>query len=224
MSIIFNKLIEHSENFQKLLGEKLSRADEEHDFPWDNLVYESKYVRRAHLDVVDKREEKKLFMMHLCVFPHVQSTAPIYGFDLIAGPNKVTGAFHDFSPVYDSAHPLAQRFAENVSGYTWSKKRELPDWARAIFSENMVAAGNIKDENELDEVLELSLRNLRTYINYLELETKFDIDPNVDFTQYQNKYCYFQKQNPHTPRVMESLGYDPETVQRFIQTCLFPEI
>jgi len=224
MSIIFNKLIEHSENFQKLLGEKLSRADEEHDFPWDNLVYESKYVRRAHLDIVDKREEKKLFMMHLCVFPHVQSTAPIYGFDLIAGPNKVTGAFHDFSPVYDAAHPLANRFAENVSGYTWSKKRELPDWARAIFSENMVAAGNIKDENELDEVLELSLRNLRTYINYLELETKFDIDPNVDFTQYQNKYCYFQKQNPHTPRVMESLGYDPETVQRFIQTCLFPEI
>jgi hypothetical protein len=28
--------------------------------------------------------------------------------------------------------------------------------------------------------------------------------------------------NPHTPRVLKSLGYDDEMVERFIKTALFP--
>jgi len=219
MSLIFNRLEEHSQNLQAILNSRLSRADETHDFPWDNLVYNGKGARRAHIDIVDKREEKKLYMMHLCVFPSVNFSAPIYGFDLIAGPNKVTGAFHDFSPI-KCDHPLNDTFAKRVEGYSWSKKRELPPWAKAIFSENMVSAGNIRDAKELDEVLNLSARNLLEYLDYLEDEDT----TSSDYTEAQNRYCHYQKQNPHTPRVMESLGYDPDTVNRFIQTCLFPEI
>lgn len=222
MSLIFEKLVQHAHEFQEILN-TLERSDEVHDFPWDNFVYSSKYIRRAHLDIVDKREERKLFMMHLCVFPHVDSDAPIYGFDLIAGPNKVTGAFHDYSPCSTSSidHPLSELFATEVKKYSWSKQRELPEWARKIFSPYMVAAGNIKDINELGEILAMSKHNLVTHLDWL----KFNYNPSEnDFTSQQNNYCYNQKQNPHTPRVMESLGYDPETVQRFIQTCLFPEI
>ena len=219
MSLIFDRLEEHANNFQAILNSRLTRADETHDFPWDNLVYTGKGARRAHIDIVDKREEKKLYMMHLCVFPSVNSSAPVYGFDLIAGPNKVTGAFHDFSPI-NCDHPLNDVFAKRVEGYSWSKKRELPPWAKAIFSENMVSAGNIKDLNELEEVLNLSACNLLEYLDYLEDEST----TSSDYTKGQNRYCHFQKQNPHTPRVMESLGYDPDTVNRFIQTCLFPEI
>ena len=220
MSLIFERLIKHSIDLQNLLNTRLVRANEHHDFPWDNIVYEGPSTRRAHLDIVDKREEKKLYMMHLCVFPHANSSAPIYGFDLIAGPNKVTGAFHDFSPVCNDTHPLNKLFARKVENYSWSKKRELPEWAKQIFSDSMVAAGNIKDLAELDEVLNLSIETLTEYLSYLETDSLTD----KDFTDYQNKYCHYQKQNPHTPRVMESLGYDPDTVQRFIQTCLFPEI
>jgi hypothetical protein len=43
-------------------------------------------------------------------------------------------------------------------------------------------------------------------------------------TAAQNYYCENQKQNPHTPRVMVSLGLSEEDVQHFIQECLFPEI
>ena len=222
MSLIFERLIQHSADLQDVLNTRLVRANEHHDFPWDNIVYTGPSTRRAHLDIVDKREEKKLFMMHLCVFPHINSSAPIYGFDLIAGPNKVTGAFHDFSPVCNDTHPLNKLFARKVENYSWSKKRELPEWAKQIFSDSMVAAGNIKDLAELDEVLNLSIETLTEYLRHLESESFGDFD--YDFTEYQNRYCHFQKQNPHTPRVMESLGYDPDTVQRFIQTCLFPEI
>jgi hypothetical protein len=222
MSLIFDKLLQHASEFQTILN-TLDRSDEVHDFPWDNLVYTSKYIRRAHLDIVDKREDRKLLMMHLCVFPHVDSDAPIYGFDLIAGPNKVTGAFHDFSPCSTdgSVHPLSELFTKEVTNHSWSKQRELPDWAKKIFSPWMVAAGNIRDINELSEILELSKNNLISYIEWMKLNY---VPNNKDYTQQQNNYCYNQKQNPHTPRVMESLGYEPGTVHRFIQTCLFPEI
>ena len=40
----------------------------------------------------------------------------------------------------------------------------------------------------------------------------------------QNYYCHNQKQNPHTPRVMASLGLDPQEVKKFVEECLFPEI
>ncbi len=225
MSLIFSRLEEHANNLQDILNSRLPRADETHDFPWDNLVYTGKGARRAHIDIVDKREEKKLYMMHLCVFPSVSSSAPVYGFDLIAGPNKVTGAFHDFSPI-NCDHPLNEIFAKRVDGYSWSKKRELPPWAKAIFSNSMVSAGNIRDLKELDEVLDLSARNLVEYLDYLEndIPTPSKLEILSDYTKAQNRYCHFQKQNPHTPRVMESLGYDPDTVNSFIQTCLFPEI
>ena len=90
----------------------------------------------------------------------------------------------------------------------------------------MVSAGNIRDLKELDEVLDLSVSNLVEYLDYLEndIPTPSKLEILSDYTKAQNRYCHFQKQNPHTPRVMESLGYDPDTVNSFIQTCLFPEI
>jgi hypothetical protein len=45
-----------------------------------------------------------------------------------------------------------------------------------------------------------------------------------DTTESQNYYAINQKQNPHTPRVMASLGLSEEDVSVFIQECLFPEI
>jgi hypothetical protein len=59
--------------------------------------------------------------------------------------------------------------------------------------------------------------------HYLETvgETNNHVSPTK---QHQNYYAQNQKQNPHTPRVMVSLGLSEEDVQVFIQNCLFPEI
>src|SRR5210317_407972 len=59
------------------------------DGSWVNRVWRSPDFRRAHVDVVDAREERGLWMMHVCIFPHLDSNAPIYGFDVIAGKNKM---------------------------------------------------------------------------------------------------------------------------------------
>ena len=49
---------------------------------WINRVWTSDSYRRAHVDVVDARETKGLWMMHCCIFPHTHNPAPIFGFDV----------------------------------------------------------------------------------------------------------------------------------------------
>lgn len=225
MSLVWNSLIE----IQQLLEKEFSRTGVEVYEPgmdrfnqpgWVNRVWSSDAYRRAHIDVVDARETKGLWMMHCCVFPHIHNPAPIFGFDVIAGKNKITGCFIDYSPTANRDHPMIDYFAEEVSRYEWIRKRELPDWAQRIFSPHMVAAGNVKEEAELLQIASLANILLNHY-----LETVGETNNTVaDTTFEQNFYAQNQKQNPHTPRVMTSLGLDEEDVRVFIQDCLFPEI
>jgi hypothetical protein len=84
----------------------------------------------------------------------------------------------------------------------------------------MVAAGNVQDEEELEQIFAMAKTTLAYY-----LETVGETNNTAnDTTEAQNFYCENQKQNPHTPRVMVSLGLSEEDVRHFIQECLFPEI
>jgi phycocyanobilin:ferredoxin oxidoreductase len=187
---------------------------------WVNKVWTSSAYRRAHIDVVDARETKGLWMMHCCIFPHTHNPAPIFGFDVVAGKNKITGCFHDFSPAGDSDHPMIDWFAQEARRLEWNKVRKLPDWAERIFTGAMIAAGNVSDETELDQILAMARKNLSHYLSTVK-ETEYT-HPNT--ASAQNYYCENQKQNPHTPKVMVSLGLSEADVEVFIQDCLFPEI
>ncbi len=187
---------------------------------WVNKVWASSQYRRAHIDVVDARETRGLWMMHCCVFPHLHNPAPIFGFDVIAGKNKITGCFYDFSPAGDDEHPMLDWFADEAQKLQWNKTRKLPDWAERIFSGSMIAAGNVSDEEELTQIFEIAKRGINHY-----LETVGETNNSAVNTKYnQNYYAQNQKQNPHTPKVMVSLGLSEEDVQIFIQDCLFPEL
>lgn len=189
---------------------------------WINKVWASSRYRRAHIDVVDARATKGLWMMHCCVFPHVDNPAPIFGFDVIAGKNKMTGCFIDYSPTTDRKHPMIEYFADEVARYEWNKPRALPDWAQRIFSPHMVAAGNVSDERELKQISSLASIITNHYLECVD-ETKGSAVP-AEVIAAQNFYAQNQKQNPHTPKVMTSLGLAEEDVRVFIQECLFPEI
>jgi phycocyanobilin:ferredoxin oxidoreductase len=187
---------------------------------WVNRVWSSDKYRRAHVDVVDARLTKGLWMMHCCIFPHTHNPAPIYGFDVIAGKNKITGCFHDYSKAGDPNHPMMQWFAEEVSKLEWRRVRELPEWATNIFSPSMVAAGNVQNEEELQQITDLAKTTIEHYLSTVA-ETNNTVP---DTTWDQNYYAQNQKCNPHTPRVMVSLGLSEDDVTHFIQDCLFPEI
>jgi|FreactcultureFD7_1027221.scaffolds.fasta_scaffold00283_17 hypothetical protein len=189
---------------------------------WINRVWSSKSYRRAHLNVVDCRESSGLWMMHCCIFPHLHNTAPIYGFDIVALRNKITGCFHDFSPTADKQHPMINWFSTESKKLNWNRTRELPDWAKLIFSNDVIAASNVQEEDELNQIVELVKRTTEYYLNNVR-QSNDAIDETIIF---QNYYSYNQKQNPHlyTPRIMESLGLDHEGVTIFVEKCLFPEI
>lgn len=225
MTSVWDTLIE----IQQLFEEQFSASGTEVIEPgmdrfnkpgWVNRVWTSQDYRRAHLDIVDARDSKGLWMMHCCIFPHTHNPAPIFGFDVIAGKHKITGCFYDLSPAGDSEHPLIEWFAGETSKLQWNKTRKLPPWAERIFNEFMVAAGNVQDETELNQIFKMVKLGLTQYIRSVG-ETN---NTAKDTTYNQNFYAQNQKQNPHTPRVMASLGLNEEDVAVFIQECLFPEI
>ena len=214
---------------QNLLEDSFNRTGTEIQEPgmdrfnqpgWVNRVWTSSSYRRAHIDVVDARDTKGLWMMHCCIFPHTHNPAPIFGFDVIAGKSKMTGCFHDFSPAGDSSHNLIEWFAGEVTKLQWNKTRKLPDWAERIFTECMVAAGNVSEPAELDQITNLVKTTTSVYLQHVG-----DTNNTArDTTVAQNYYCENQKQNPHTPKVMASLGLNEDDIAVFIQECLFPEI
>ena len=188
---------------------------------WINLVWKSDDVRRAHVDVVDARQKRGLWMMHVCIFPASNNDAPIYGFDVIAGENKITGAFHDFSASSGGEeHPLVEWYKDSVKDFTPSKKRTLPEWAQNIFTDEMIAAGNVQDEEEIDKILDLAVKNLEVYLESLP---EYTGNANQDLTiGCHNYYAHNQRQNPHTPKVMRALGLDEKDVETFCTDVLFP--
>lgn len=225
MSNVWNTLIEVKELLEKRFGETGTEVfepgmDRFNQPGWINRVWTSDSYRRAHIDVVDARDTKGLWMMHCCVFPHTHNPAPIFGFDVVAGKNKITGCFVDYSPTGDAEHPMLWYFADEVSRYEWNKPRKLPEWAERIFSKHMIAAGNVSDETELAQIASLAQILVNHYTECVG-ETNNTAE---NTTEQQNYYAQNQKQNPHTPKVMASLGLDEEDVRVFIQDCLFPEI
>ncbi len=189
---------------------------------WTNRTWSNMNIRRAHVDVVDARETKGLWMAHVCLFPMLENGGPIYGFDIIAGKKKVTGAFHDFSPLLQKEHPLTKWFIEENKWFKPSKERELPEWAKAIFSGGMIAAGNVQEERELNQICTIAVSNLNAYIDKIG---QFNTDSNrEDVIRAQNYYCENQQKNPHTPRVMQSLGLPDEDIKLFCADNLFPII
>tara|TARA_E500000178_G_scaffold325600_1_gene353060 strand:- start:1010 stop:1693 length:684 start_codon:yes stop_codon:yes gene_type:complete len=191
------------------------------DGSWINRVWSNEDVRRAHIDVVDARDSKGLWMMHVCIFPNLNNDAPIYGFDVIAGKNKMTGAFHDFSPSATLDHPMVQWYHDAVAEFIPEKKRELPEWATNIFTTSMIAAGNVKEE-ESGAIINIALDNLYEYFDQVGEFNGFGDRELV--TASQNYYCHNQQQNPHTPRVMKSLGLNEDDVDKFCTDMLFPKI
>lgn len=198
----------------------ITNADEDHE--WKNILFSNKDFRRAHVEIVDKRANHKIYILHCTIFPHFSDPSPIFGIDAICGKNKISGAFHDFSAAGDPNHFMMEKFESHIKPYQWIKSRELPEWAKQIFSKNMVAVGNLKNEIEIDNFCDLVKTNLNYYIENVG-KTKNFAEP-FKFKKEQNRYCYYQKQNPQVANSMIAMGIEESKIRSFIENVLFPEI
>ena len=227
-SIIWDRLISCKDEIIRIFNENATEFDEPglahfNNELWINRVWKNQHVRRAHIDVVDARDSKGLWMMHVCVFPVLNNDGPIYGFDVISGSKKMTGAFHDFSASSGGEnHPMIEGYREAVADFIPSKRRKLPEWAENIFTDSMIAAGNVSTEEEATAIVDLALNNLRAYFSEIG---QFTGNADVTITAAaQDYYCHNQQQNPHTPRTMKSLGLNEADVDRFCRDMLFTKL
>jgi len=222
LSIIWNKLIDCKDEIIQIFNEKavefndpgLAHFDSN---TWVNRVWCNKDVRRAHIDVIDARESKGLWMMHVCVFPVLTNDGPIYGFNVVADKNTITSVFHDFSASADLDNPMIARFRKGVADFIPGTQRKLSECATNIFSDKMLAASNVSTEEEVSVIIELALSNLRAYLDEI---SEFTGCGNRDLvTACQDYYCHNQQRRPHTPRTMKSLGLSEKDTN-----MLFPRI
>ena len=220
MTVVWDKISKLAEEIEYTLSNSISsRALENKEYNWYNNFFSSPYFRQAHVEIVDRRATHKVYILHVTVFPHYNDPSPIFGFDAVCGPNKITGAFLDFSNAGDKEHAMMKWFAEQTADTEWSKKRELPDWANQIFSPSIVAAGNVQTEEEIDKLCALTMRTLHYYL----ANVGYSQESGMDYHMAQNRYCYYQKQNPHVINSMISMGVPEPKMKQFVREILFPE-
>ena len=175
-----------------------------HDYGWENYQYRSSKFRLGHVQIF---KQPKFAAIHCCVFPHHNDPAPIYGFDVVAGENKITGVFMDLSPTVTPTTPFTKINIGRI--------RERPEWGE-IFSPHWLACRPSPDE--MDTVGNEAVRVLNYY-----LPTLGDIGNSKEIIAAQNNYCIQQRRNEHTRRALINiLGADG--ADEYMTNILFPTI
>jgi len=188
---------------------------------WKDDFWYSDKIQKAHLKTITPQDGKGLWLMHINVFPKPGIELPILGFDIVAGPKKITGSFMDYSPLHGFPHPYNEYMENITKNVKWIKARELPNWAQEIFSSNMIAVGNINTEEELNLFIDITYHLTDYYLENLE---KNSWDNGRDTTPLLNRYCINQKKNPHLHRSILAMGISEENKDRYVNDVLFEEI
>lgn len=127
----------------------------------------------------------------------------------------------DFSPLLGFAHPYHDYMERRVANLEWNKPRELPPWAKEIFSSDMLAVGNINTDDELDQFIQVTTDLVDYYLDNLDdnaFESRRQTVPLL------NKYCQNQKLNPHLHRSILAMGISEEDKDAYVNNVLFEEI
>jgi len=183
---------------------------------WWNVLIELPMLRRAHVEYFAIAEQ--IAVLHVCAFPRLHLSAPIFGFDVIAGAQKVTGAFLDLSPLDTASAERAAAWgrAHGPKRAAFSQTRTLPDWAEAIFSEHALAV-RPNSPQELEAALDLGAETLRWFLGQ---DWPLAADP-LAMAEAQDRYCLGQRANLHTFRMLAGLVGEA-LATRFIVEQLFP--
>jgi len=177
-----------------------------------NFYWKNKRLELGHISVVDKRDSHGIWMMHCNAYARAHYPMPIYGFDVVCSKKKVTGCFHDLSPTGYNDMIMPRKEVK--------RERTLPEWAVEIFSENMLAAGNVTEEDECLEYAMMGMDSLEAW--FLRSEALKPIVPAVKYIGRRSKYCQNQLMNPHSFKVMENLGFPSDYLTEFKTSKQFP--
>jgi len=185
---------------------------------WHNTLFTAPGFRRAHVELLEIPDH--FAVVHVCIFPHLTDTAPIFGFDMIAGRTQATGIFMDFSPVTQA--PPIPRLADIVTPQTraaFGVHRASPAWG-TIFSPDLFAIrpGNA---TEIHAALALAQDAGDFYLRQLYGKGRRCSDDETTITAGHARYAKAQRLNPHTYRML-SRYVGAVRARVFIDDVLFP--
>lgn len=195
--------------FQQLvLGAPNVRDVFTEDFGWVNHRYESSLFRLAH---IERYWDKNIEVLHFTTFPHKWSPEPIFGFDVIATKNMITGCYMDLSPGLKD-YPFD-------AGIDFKDRKPLPEWA-TVFSDKFIMLKPESNE-EFIRFCDWVLDKYDWYLNsLLWLERK---DDESKVIEKQNIYCSVQATNPRTFSALKA-KIGEEKARYFMENILFPKI
>lgn len=183
---------------------------------WRNTLLATASLRHLHVEFFALPGE--IGVLHLCAFPRLDLALPILGFDVIAGRERATGCFLDFSPTVPGAEPVIDAWAEGLAAPRagLGETRVLPEWT-AIFSSRVVAVrpggpAQFQAALELGEASLLALAGAHAA----------PADP-AAMRAAQQRYMDAQRRNERTRRMLAGC-IGPDLADAFIAQCLFPDV
>jgi hypothetical protein len=179
------------------------------NYGWQNVRFTSDFFRYAH---IERYSDKNLEVLHFTCFPNEWCSDPIFGFDIITTDKKCLAAFMDMSPV-DNKKTFS-------IGAEFTTPYNLPDWAKLIFSENVLAV--VPTDDEFEMICDMVQHIFTEYLT--DLASCKEKSLRVEYIKAaQNIYCENQQKNERTYNVLKAkLGVD--NAKYFMENILFPKI
>ena len=78
---------------------------------------------------------------------------------------------------------------------------------------------NYQNGLEIYDLCNLVKNSLAYYLKNVG-NTQQDV---ADYHMAQNRYCHYQKQNPHVVRSMVNMGVEESKIRQFVNTIQYPE-
>jgi phycocyanobilin:ferredoxin oxidoreductase len=184
---------------------------------WTNALLTSSRFRHGHVETFIVPD--RLSVLHVCIFPHLDDPAPIFGFDMIAGPARVTGIFLDLSPTTEplTGSCLPEIRATSAVG-DFLHHRPLPDWGD-IFSPDCLAI-RPADLEEVERAIHLAQAALDATLTETSVRANHR---SAEICAGQARYIAAQRRNEHTYRMLASF-IGTVKARDFIDQVLFPDI
>ena len=225
-SPLFDKLRKLAEDLISLFDEHMTPAVNLKHIAdlegWSDWFWESDSIRKGHLKIIEPVGKNKLWLMHINLFPAFDTDLPIFGLDIVANPKKISGCFCDYSPLTDRRHPFLDKFVSETKDLSWTRAREMPDWAQEIFSENIVGAGSIREGEETEQLCSMAWKLAQFYTMEMDNPVHSKLDC-LNTQEAQNKYCRNQKLNKMLHTSILAMGISEERKNQYVENVLFEE-
>lgn len=175
-------------------------------------IFRKVHIERALMDPIDAE------ILHSVAFPRVTHTAPILGIDVVVLHGDVTMCIADATPVVGPTTDPAVRELQarhGIPDLMAAHARELPDWGKAIFSDDCVFLNRPTPE-AADAFLEYAVALTRLVRGAPAMLSE---DPEAVRTEHA-RYCAHQRRNSRT-RVVLAKAFGDDMARDYMSMVMF---